>query len=477
MNRTTKVILVALPVLVISLSFSIGLSATATAAADGFVYFTFLLNLLLSVGALEWEIYRRPISLAQIHWLFFLVFLVIAPWSQYLSDYRCWGYYATKDSLLRANWLLFGWGVVFFAFSVFPKKIIQKIMEKLSIPFDLGKQLHPFNMQSESKQSAGQTLSSYIVLSVCSTICFVILCWTAGFTNLFSKSTVGFDGNNTQQLINGVILRAIPLFAFLLTIIAYKRKCVKIPLVIYTGILFLLTNFPTSLARVVAAATFGGLFLILLPKLREQNGLFILLLLVGILIIFPAINVFRRETLDLGTAIDSLRDAVLGIPQGFNYEDYDAYSMFQRSLDYVSKYGPTHGKELLSSILFFVPRTLWPGKLYGSGTLIGEAAHLPWTRLSTPLPGEGVMNFGIAGVFIFAVLIAVLCRYIDSHYKQESLNGFHLLYPFILIFFFVIMRGELMSALSVTVGYTVVYALLLVLISVIDWIAFKIQKK
>ena len=95
-DTTKKVVLIVLPLLVAVLSISIWFSATAVDRTDGSVLFTFILNWMLGLCALEWEIYRRPISFAQIHWLFFLVFLVIAPWSQYLSDYRCWGYHATS---------------------------------------------------------------------------------------------------------------------------------------------------------------------------------------------------------------------------------------------------------------------------------------------------------------------------------------------------------------------------------------------
>lgn len=477
MDTTKKVVLIVLPLLVAVLSISIWFSATAVDRTDGSVLFTFILNWMLGLCALEWEIYRRPISFAQIHWLFFLVFLVIAPWSQYLSDYRCWGYHATSDSLLYANWLLFGWGIVFLVVSVFPQSILYRMWRRVAQPLSKGKYLPIIKSEQRKSLDFSYSIFSYIALLLCSTICFVLLCAMAGFHNLFSKATVGLDGNNTQQLIVGVVFRAIPLFVFLFTVLGYKNSHVKRWMVVYASVLLLLTNFPTSLARVVAAATFGGLVLIFLPQLRKKNGLFILVLLVGLLVVFPAINVFRKETLNLGVALTSVQEAILGIPKGFNYEDFDAFSMFMRALDYVRDYGSTHGLELLSSILFFVPRALWPGKLYGSGTTIGEAAHLPWTRLSTPLPGEGVMNFGVIGVFLFAIFTAAICRYLDSRYHHGVTDGLHFFYPFALIFFFVIMRGELMSALSVTVGYAVVYVLLLFMASKIDHVISIVKEK
>lgn len=74
MDTTKKVVLIVLPLLVAVLSISIWFSATAVDRTDGSVLFTFILNWMLGLCALEWEIYRRPISFAQIHWLFFLVF-------------------------------------------------------------------------------------------------------------------------------------------------------------------------------------------------------------------------------------------------------------------------------------------------------------------------------------------------------------------------------------------------------------------
>ena len=77
MDTTKKVVLIVLPLLVAVLSISIWFSATAVDRTDGSVLFTFILNWMLGLCALEWEIYRRPISFAQIHWLFFLVFWLL----------------------------------------------------------------------------------------------------------------------------------------------------------------------------------------------------------------------------------------------------------------------------------------------------------------------------------------------------------------------------------------------------------------
>lgn len=464
-----RVILVLMPLTVLVLAISIWNSGTAIQRTVPVVHWTFLANAVIAMVALEIEIVRKPFSFAQIHWLFYLAFLVIAPWSQYLSDYRCWGYKATTNGLLTANMLLLAWAVLFLTVTVVPLK-----------PHERGRHAdHAKPKHVGGTEVLTFSTATYVVFAVLALACFAALSLSVGFGNLFSKATVGLDGDNTKQLVVGVVFRSVPLFVFLFSCF----KAMKTPkwwwifVAVACGGIFVFTNFPTALARAVAAATYGGLMITFIPALRKKNGLFSYILLLGLVIVFPAINVFRKESFSLRVAMKALHDTITGIPTGFNWEDFDAYSMFMRSIDYVAEQGSTKGFELLSSMLFFVPRALWPGKLHGSGTIIGEYKHLPWTRLSDPLPGEGMMNFGFAGVFVFAILAAAICRFLDNSYHDMKFAGLTPFYPFAAVFFFIVMRGELMSALSVTIGYTVMYCFLLYFGKFVDWISVLIGRQ
>ena len=467
---TTKhVTMVLIPVITIALSLSIWFEATAVPQTDSLVQVTFIINGLVALIALEVDIYRHPFSFTQIHWLFFLTFLVMAPWSQYLSDYRPWGYHWSREGFLLGNELLFGWAALFVIVSVVPwshlwkfargRRVANSVSHKKYIAIPTAAE-HKREEAEKKSMVSNFSYVSYAVLLVLSLACFVMLGMVAGFGNLFSKATIGIDGNGTGQLVIGVVFRAIPIFAFVIVCLAFKNKRLRWWMLVPLGLLMILTSFPTALARAVAAATYGGLLLIFVPVLRKKNGLFTTILFAGLIVVFPAINVFRKVSLSLCTGLNALADTIVSIPQGFNFEDFDAYSMFMRAIDYVQAYGSTRGLELVSSVLFFVPRSLWPGKLYGSGTMIGEAANLPWTRLSAPLPGEGMMNFGFAGVFLFAIITAAICRVLDSRYHSGRSASLRVFYPFGMIFFFVVMRGELMSALSVTVGYAAIFYVL-----------------
>jgi hypothetical protein len=126
----------------------------------------------------------------------------------------------------------------------------------------------------------------------------------------------------------------------------------------------------------------------------------------------------------------------------------------------VAENGVFAGAGLASALLFFVPRRVWAAKLLGTGTILGQYAGQSWTRLSCPLPAEGLANFGPAGIVAFAAALGWACSrmslvFDDPARPLRSLAKTAV--PFASLFLFVVMRGELMSTLAVTAGYGFVY--------------------
>lgn len=79
---------------------------------------------------------------------------------------------------------------------------------------------------------------------------------------------------------------------------------------------------------------------------------------------------------------------------------------------------PAMGSTLLTALLVWVPREIWPGKGNGFGLEIvpvtqpGLAGVEGFTDAAT-IVGEGVWNFGIVGAAILLVLVAFMARAID----------------------------------------------------------------
>ncbi len=140
--------------------------------------------------------------------------------------------------------------------------------------------------------------------------------------------------------------------------------------------------------------------------------------------------------------------------------------MLVRTIIYVNFHGITWGNQLLGSLLFFIPRKFWPQKPIGSGHTIATDLGWDFTNVSCPYIGEGYINFGILGVILFAITLAVLTKFGDVAYKKsvysnsKEITIIELVYPFSIGFLFFILRGDLLSSLSYYIGFMVPVILL-----------------
>lgn len=129
------------------------------------------------------------------------------------------------------------------------------------------------------------------------------------------------------------------------------------------------------------------------------------------------------------------------------------------TIDYVEKNGVTYGKQLIGSVLFFVPRLIWPNKPLGSGQLIGnylmENYSMWFNNVSNPLPSEGYINFGLIGVMFFGFLLSKIGHWVED-LKQ---NYGWVVYLYISNHMIFILRGDLLSSLSYLIG--ILFALLI----------------
>ncbi len=96
---------------------SIVAGSCADASRSSAVVATFALNGVLGMVFLCKSMVDRPFSLVQMHWVFYVTMLVIAPYSQYLYGYSAWGYSLSPDDYLATNVALTVWGALFAGFS------------------------------------------------------------------------------------------------------------------------------------------------------------------------------------------------------------------------------------------------------------------------------------------------------------------------------------------------------------------------
>ncbi|HTN17700.1 MAG TPA: hypothetical protein VL092_08470, partial [Chitinophagaceae bacterium] len=150
----------------------------------------------------------------------------------------------------------------------------------------------------------------------------------------------------------------------------------------------------------------------------------------------------------------------------------DAYASLQHTLQYVHTNGILWGRQLLTTLLFFIPRKVWPGKSVGSGSLVNPPKPgSDFANFSSPLFAEGFLDFHMIGALGITALCAWLWSRYDRYYWQKPDNDFlKMVYPAYLGLAFFMLRGDLLSSFAYTVG-----------IAAAAWIFFRVlaiqQKK
>lgn len=404
----------------------------------------FVLNGAASVLFLALEATRRPFSLVQIHWIFYLSFFVVAPASQCVHGDAMWGYVLTSETYIEANALLFLWAVVFGLFSA---------RKRSGESVDFG----GFHRRFYSSLPTVPRGSVYVVVAL-SAVATVLVVSMVGFDNLFSRSTfdLGVESQTTSLLLN-IILRGLPVMCFVVVLVRCKQSSDSRLMLLFAGVLLVLADFPLGMARYNTAMIYGGLLLLAFPCFMEKRGVFPLVFMVLLIVVFPASNAFRSQGFELSVLIESLANAVRNIPSGFLDENYDAYAMLARGIDYVEEAGSSMGYQLLGTLLFFVPRSVWPDKPLGSGYMVAQYQGQTFTNVSFPLPAEAVINFGVVGVIAFAAVFALAIRGLDNAFWSGGLRRFAPFYPVACFVFFFMLRGDLMSSFAYFTGYLTVY--------------------
>ena len=226
---------------------------------------------------------------------------------------------------------------------------------------------------------------------------------------------------------------------------------------IFLTSLAIIFSFPSGLERSQVAIFYIPL-LIVFTKFWEKPFMMQFTLLAGIFVIFPFLDKFRRFNLEnFNFKIDYVY-----LKQGH----FDGYQNFVRvlELDLI-----TSGRQLLGALLFFVPRSFWETKPIGSGTFLSEILNLEFYNIAMPFIGEGYINFGIVGsisfMFLFGILLGNVDRVVWKLKRSNESHIFIFYYYFLFGWVFIIMRGDLINAFAVLVGFSTAFWLLVLFLN------------
>ena len=315
----------------------------------------------------------------------------------------------------------------------------------LLIFFNFGYPLFRWSPQLSEDKSVSLKHKRMIMLSLFSLFC-TLMYYRNAMMLMFVRGladggngieTANLGGGNVGSLIFDKIVRAIP-FACYLWAVHYKQpKRIQLLLLL----IMLISLFPTALARNAAAMYWLPVLFYIFSFMRREK-VFVLIMLFGILILFPLLDNFRYWNGDFSS-----------ISLSFDFLNEMHFDASQNFMVVLKQGIVTWGNQLIGVFLFWFPRSLWSSKPIGSGAFVAEQ-HSDFTNISMPFWAEGYLNFGYVGIAVFTFLLAWFCSYFDNRYwesreKSPRIKPYYLLLISSLLF---ILRGDLMSSVAYTLA-------------------------
>ncbi len=267
------------------------------------------------------------------------------------------------------------------------------------------------------------------------------------------------DSVRIKNLVIKECIFLIPLYILSYNIYLHKKKDNKfsfISCLIALILLILVKNFFIENRGTIAPIYLALLIYLFKDKLNSKKivSLFILVFIIG----YPVVEQIVHNNIKLTDFLNGSKSVAeifnINYIQHFTKLDYDAWSNFLATIMYTNVYGFTCGRQILGSVLFFIPRFLWQTKPIATGETIGRFlmhnTSMWFYNLSNPIVSEGYIDFGIIGVIIYAIILAIVSRIIKNMISTDSYIAF--VGIFISVQMFLFLRGDMLSSISFLVA-------------------------
>ena len=123
--------------------------------------------------------------------------------------------------------------------------------------------------------------------------------------------------------------------------------------------------------------------------------------------------------------------------------DFDGFKQIADTLVYLETAPLRWGANYAGVLLFFVPRALWPAKPTDSGELVSATLGYSYTNVSSPLPAEALLAFGIPGVLLTFLALGAMTARIEGNAQARHTLHHLVLYSITMGFITIILRGAL----------------------------------
>ena len=412
-----------------------------------FIYtLSFVVNGLFFILRIYRATRKNAISMDLIYWLFMFFFMYFSPVIQYRFKIYPWHGAVTGEELLQANAVVF----LFNAFFLCGCYIVQRVKVTGLPNFGFQNWLcSGFEFKNRGK----------MILTLIMCVCAAYSLSKTGLVGIFVARAqavqVFYSGNNSA--IELIVESVIP--SFMAYVVAEAAQSVAVKKekwfrFILLFICLLICFFPTAIPRYKAATIYGVVFIVLCPFINKGANFFWIFTM-GFFMVFPLLHALRN-----GISQDNIQNLLnTGFFESYTSGNYDAWRMLVSAIRHSKTYGCTWGGQLLGAILFFVPRSVWPTKPIGSGAMLikKELGRDAFSNISCPFIAEGMVNFGLIGVALFALFLGTLLTKLDKTYwerfEKESKAVYFAPYLFLVFMLFFVMRGDLLSSFAYVCGF------------------------
>lgn len=244
----------------------------------------------------------------------------------------------------------------------------------------------------------------------------------------------------------------------------YKKRSFNYRFIRNIGIfLSLIVMIITKSRGNILELVFSIIFLVLLMKNERKIGIgmklkIIVVVLISFIIIM-GIGLVRNYNIGNGEIVISKEVVERNIFGSFDQMNiyYFILENLPENFDYL------YGRSFATTFLNFVPRSVWANKpvSFGNEIMIYKYGHIIKNYAVAPsYIGEWYANFGFFGIFLGAIFLGIITKYIDSKmYSRKEVLW--IVFLIISIFYFWrLMRGDFQSA---TIPYIIKVLYLLIL--------------
>jgi hypothetical protein len=229
--------------------------------------------------------------------------------------------------------------------------------------------------------------------------------------------------------------------------VLFSRVCVLLLLFV----LVIITENTFTEKRNAIGPIYLALLLVMLQKWFAVGSRRLLLLVGSMVVVFPAISIFTHNRSQSISDV-SLQQFTDQIADHYFSINYDSWANIYTAVEIVKVHGMQWGHQLLGSLLFFVPSSVWSGKPLATGIFLANyliAKYSMWfTNLSAPLVAEGYLDFGPGGVVAYAAatawFVVLLNRIAERGAKWIALP----MTIYMSVFLMIVLRGSLMIAMG-----------------------------